>query len=73
MIVTRLTRSIQNFFIRSRNYSKLIGKFLPTNLICLFGGFYIGGNLSPTLTLCFKQVYIINQSVFCFIFTCFKQ
>lgn len=71
MIVTRLTRSIQNLILKNKNYFKFLGKFLPTNLICLFGGFYIGGNLAPILSLCFIQICMLNQSLFCLIFICF--
>ena len=71
MIVTRLTRLVQVIVYKNKIYFKFLGKFLPTNLICLFGGFYIGGNLAPTLSLCFAQVYMVNQSLFCLIFTCF--
>ena len=71
MIVTRLTRLIQSLFFNNKNYFKFLGNFLATNLICLFGGFYIGGNLSPILALWFKQIYMLNQSLFCLIFVVF--
>ena len=69
MVMTRLTRLTQVIILNNKIYFKFVGQNLPTNLICLFGGFYIGGNLSPTLSLCFTQVYILNQSLFCLIFT----
>ena len=71
VIVTRLTRLIQDLILKNKNYFRFLGKFLSTNLICLFGGFYIGGNLAPVLSLFFTQIYMLNQSLFCLIFICF--
>ena len=68
MLATRLSNSVRAFTIQSFQYLGSIKKFLPTNLICLLAGFYIGGNLAPTMQLCILNIQTINQSLFCFSF-----
>ena len=68
VIVTRLTKVIRIIVLKNKIYFKFIGKYLPTNLISVFSGFYIGGNLSPMLGLCITRIYTLNQSLFCLFF-----
>ena len=68
MPITRLISSLQGLITRSKKYSNFLERFLPTSLICLLTGFYIGGNLAPVLTFCFPWLFTLNQSVFCIFF-----
>lgn len=68
MPITRLINSLQGVINRCKKYSDFLQRFLPTSLICLLTGFYIGGNLAPVVTLWFPSLSIINQSVFCIFF-----
>ena len=68
MLTTRLSNSIKNFSLRSFQYINSVKEFLPTNLICLLVGFYIGGNLAPIMGLLIANIQAINQSLFCFFF-----
>lgn len=68
MLTTRLSNSIRKFRLRSFHYISSVKEFIPTNLICLLAGFYIGGNLAPIMGLLIINIQSINQSLFCFFF-----
>jgi hypothetical protein len=65
MLTTRLSLSFKRFISRNITYFTFIKKFLSSSLICLLGGFYIGGNLAPILKLMTLNMFGVNQSIFC--------